>query len=121
MPPTGSKRPSQCAGTPLWDLHQACTRMLRADYCGDGTPHTRDGTPVEIYDTVGIQLPEAGSKLSFEAAWRADGAVCKVRIPEITTLDALVQSCPARLRSNVGPDCTEEHARELGALVMNRS
>jgi ADYC domain len=110
-------------GTSLWDFHQACTRMLRADYCGDGTPHTRDGTPVDVYDTVGIQLPEPGSGLSFEAAWRADGAVCvrKVRIPEITTLEALVQSCPARLRNRVGPECTKERALQLGALVINGS
>ena len=110
-------------GTPLWDLHQACTRMLRADYCGDGTPHTRDGTPVDVYDTVGIQSPQPGSELSFEAGWRADGAICvrKVRIPEITTLEALVQSCPARLQKHVGPECTEERGRQLGALVMNGS
>jgi ADYC domain-containing protein len=110
-------------GTSLWGLHQACTRMLRADYCGDGTPHTRDGTLVDIYDTVGIQSPQPESGLSFEAAWRADGAVCvrKVRIPEITTLEALVQSCPARLRNYVGPECTEERALQLGALAMNES
>jgi hypothetical protein len=41
---------------------------------------------VDVYDTVGIQSPQLASGLSFEAAWRADGAVCvrKVRIPEIT-------------------------------------
>jgi ADYC domain len=111
-------------GTSLWELHQACTRMLRADYCGDGTPHTRDGTRVEVYDTVGIQSPEPGSGLSFEAAWRADGAVCvhKVRIPEITTLDAVVENCPARLRNHVGPECSEDDARRLGVpLVINGS
>lgn len=110
-------------GTSLWDLHQACTRMLRADYCGDGAPHTRDGTQVELYDTVGIQSREPGSGLRFEAGWRADGAVCvrKVRIPEITTLDAVVQSCPARLRERVGPECTEERALQLGALIINGS
>jgi hypothetical protein len=78
---------------------------------------------VEVYDTVGIQSPEPGSALSFEAAWRADGAVCvrKVRIPEIITVEALVQSCPARLREHVGPECTEERALQLGALVINGS
>lgn len=110
-------------GNSLWDLHQACTRMLRADYCGDGTPHTRDGTPVEVYDTVSIQLPEPASGLSFEAAWRGDGAVCvrKVRIPEIITRDALMQSCPARLQSRIGAECTEERALQLGALLINGS
>ncbi len=33
-------------GTTLRPYHQACTRALRADYCGDGTPPTRDGMAV---------------------------------------------------------------------------
>jgi hypothetical protein len=35
-------------GTSLRDFHQACTRMVRADYCGDGKGHTRDGTLINI-------------------------------------------------------------------------
>ncbi|MDP7110915.1 MAG: ADYC domain-containing protein [Myxococcota bacterium] len=59
---------------PLRPLHQACTRMMRADYCGDGTPHTVDGTPINFYDDVGIRtdlLP-----WQFEAEWDEDGAIC---------------------------------------------
>jgi hypothetical protein len=111
-------------GTPLWDVYQACTRMLRADYCGDGRPHTRDGTLVNVYDTLGIQSPQAQSELTFEAAWTAGGAVCvrKVRIPEVTTLDALVESCPARLRGHVGTVCSEQDLMQSGEpLVLNSS
>ena len=44
--------------TSLADHHQACTRMARADYCGNGTPHTRE-TP---RSTCGIAcLPRARS------------------------------------------------------------
>jgi hypothetical protein len=32
------------------DVHQACTRAARADYCGDGISHTAEITPVNIYD-----------------------------------------------------------------------
>ena len=30
-------------GKLLRDYHQACTRMVRADYCGNGKSHTREG------------------------------------------------------------------------------
>jgi hypothetical protein len=32
------------------DVHQACTRAARADYCGDGVSHTAQNTPINIYD-----------------------------------------------------------------------
>src|SRR5262249_22674895 len=41
------------AGRSLRDLHQACTRMARADYCGNGKSHTRDGTPIRLQDRIG--------------------------------------------------------------------
>lgn len=82
-----------------WGRHQACTRMARADYCGDGSSHTFDGTGILIYDgpedrpgvlhTVSagelqrapaageVELPDGStSDLWFEAAWRPDGAFC---------------------------------------------
>ncbi len=34
-------------GVYLRDYHQACTRMARADYCGNGNSHTQDGTVIE--------------------------------------------------------------------------
>jgi hypothetical protein len=37
-------------GRPGWDYHQACTRLIRADYCGDGIGRTRDGVRIEIID-----------------------------------------------------------------------
>lgn len=56
------------------DLHQACTRMARADYCGDGTPMTIDGTKIDVYDTLGIQ--EQATDWRVEAEWGPDGATC---------------------------------------------
>jgi ADYC domain len=38
------------AGKSLGELHRACVRMVRADYCGDGIPHTKDGTLINLYD-----------------------------------------------------------------------
>src|SRR4051794_36252715 len=33
----------------------SCVRALRADYCGDGTSYTVDGTTVNLFDVLGIQ------------------------------------------------------------------
>ena len=45
----------------LASYHQACTRMARADYCGDGTSHTQDGTWIEYYDKLIKVKPEVGT------------------------------------------------------------
>lgn len=111
-------------GTSLWDHHQACVRMLRADYCGDGRSWTRDGTAVDIYDRVGIQRTEPVAGMGFEAGWGKDGATCvaKPRIPENVTLDGLERRCPARLAGKVGGTCDEGRALTLpGTLLLNQS
>jgi hypothetical protein len=108
----------------LWDYHQACTRMVRADYCGDGRSWTRDGTLIDVYDRLGIQKAERREGMRFEAAWGSRGAVCvdHTRIPERLTLEELQAMCPERLKlSSFG--CTEEVAAASleEALIMNRS
>ncbi|MBI5533857.1 MAG: hypothetical protein HY898_14140 [Deltaproteobacteria bacterium] len=86
-----------CTHTTLADLHQACTRMLRADYCGDGVSHTVDGTEISAFDVFGIRT-DSDSWLP-EAEWGPDGARCLVRdrIPSAeapSCLDSLHQdSC----------------------------
>jgi ADYC domain len=52
----------------------ACVRALRADYCGDGTPYTVDGTIINIYDIEGVVAD--GAPWVAEAAWTVDGASC---------------------------------------------
>jgi len=56
------------------DHHHSCVRMLRADYCGDGTPHTITGTPINLYDNAGVQLDT--ESWPVDAAWGPDGALC---------------------------------------------
>jgi hypothetical protein len=51
-----------------------CVRALRADYCGDGTPYTVDGTLVDIYDHLGVQVDD--QDWVPEAAWTPEGARC---------------------------------------------
>jgi hypothetical protein len=57
--------------------------------------------------------------MDFEAGWAANGAAC-VTSGENIGLDALVAACP-RLRNRVGPVCSAEVARGLGAQLFNRS
>jgi hypothetical protein len=55
----------------------SCVRALRADYCGDGTPYTVNGTIVNIYDGGGIQTDDA--VWDAEAEWTPEGATCVSR------------------------------------------
>ncbi|MDC0673820.1 ADYC domain-containing protein [Nannocystis radixulma] len=64
------------SGQSLRDYHQACTRLVRADYCGDGTAHTLYGTPVHVLDQLGIQNVDPTHQFVIEAEWGPDGAVC---------------------------------------------
>jgi hypothetical protein len=109
-------------GAGLRDLYNACIRMVRADYCGDNTPTTRDGMQIDVYDDRRIQTPANDAAMEFEAGWTPQGAVCvrHVRVKENVSLGALVAACP-RLRNHVGPACTEETARSFGAKLFNRS
>lgn len=107
-------------GEPLRPYFAACVRMMRADYCGDGRPHTRPGVQVDMWDRAGVQSPQTG--LPFEAAWNANGALCvaRPRVASISTLADLLDSCP-RLAAHVD-DCESwsQHPPS-GALLWNRS
>jgi hypothetical protein len=59
------------------ERHQAGVRMARADYCGDGVPHTFTGTKVNVWDTTGGDpTPLDDDDKKFEAAWNSRGALC---------------------------------------------
>ena len=109
-------------GLELRELYNACIRMVRADYCGNGTATTKDGQAIDMYDDLGIQKPENDPAMDFEAGWTEEGAACvrHARVKENVTLEALVAACP-RLQDRVGPACSEEAARKLGARLFNRS
>lgn len=111
-------RPWQSFGSqPLAPYHQICTRLARADYCGDGQTHTQEGTVVDVYDDLQLLTPVPDSGLLFDAAWTADGAYCieKQRWIELqnlpsfqcgadfVNLDAL-EPDPAKRTSPVNPD-----------------
>ena len=88
----------------LVPFHQTCTRLARADYCGVGIPHTRDGTMINVWDRLPspgpIQrhglLPPLG--MLFEAGWNTEGAICLSHSRWLLD-DALLLAavCPDRL------------------------
>jgi hypothetical protein len=58
------------------DIHQTCTRMVRADYCGDGTPHTVTGRQLDVWDNLAwpVNDRDYGVNLPPGAIWAPDGA-----------------------------------------------
>ena len=84
-------------GASLVDAHQACTRMLRFDYCGDGSAHTEEGTEIDVYDRIGINQKGLDPLFLFDAAWTPDGAYCierqrwlRLSLPDVLTLKTLL-------------------------------
>jgi hypothetical protein len=115
----GYKPWQEVNGQSLRNYHQACTRMLRADYCGNGIAHTQDGTPIDVYDRLNIQQATLNSDMVFEAAWSPDGAVLlnQTRYPQ--TLKQLRQECPQKLNAILHPG---RDATDLPqALLFNRT
>lgn len=96
-------------GASLADAHQACTRMLRFDYCGDGNAHTQDGTEIDFYDRIGINQKDPDPLLLFDAAWTPDGAYCierqrwlRLSVPDQITLKTLLPpSCISQFEPTV--------------------
>ncbi|UQA56655.1 ADYC domain-containing protein [Polyangium aurulentum] len=94
----------KCRSLPLHSFHQACVRMMRADYCGDGASHTKDGVPINLWDGLSIQdraLP--GGLWKREAEWSPSGAVCIDALrfdPDHDTADYVAQHCPYRMNAS---------------------
>ena len=113
-------------GTSLRDYPQACTRMARADYCGNGKSHTRDGTPINIYDVLGIQKEATNTGMVFEAAWSPDGATFINRTRWYETLAEIRKECPDKLKNRLnqsGDSVTAEKVKlnSPNSLLFNDS
>ena len=109
-------------GRPMRDVYNACMRMVRADYGGDGKAYTLDGQQIDIFDHIGVQKADMDPAHDFEAGWSPEGAVCvrHVRVKQNTSLEKLEAAYP-RLKGRTGDSCGEAFARANGALIFNRS
>ncbi|WP_224249673.1 ADYC domain-containing protein [Hyalangium gracile] len=123
------------AGQSLEELHQACTRMARADYCGNGRSHTREDMPIDMYDGLAVlsRTREAVAgwepgRASFEAAWTGDGAWCLSRTRDGSAVELILEECPARFEAaekdlGEGDRCQvlRKGAGASAVLLRNRS
>lgn len=100
-----------CQTVSLAGHHRACTRMLRADYCGNGESHSRDGVLIGLYDAFGIRID--AEDWPVEAEWAADGARCAMR-PRVPALP--LPSCWPQLQA---PACGELASFNDGALIIS--
>jgi hypothetical protein len=100
-------------GRSLRAYHQACTRLVRADFCGDGNSYTQGGQWVNLYDRLGVQQDEV--EWAAEAEWDEGGARClsspaRARVPVVCVGREPLPPCGAQgpgagalLRSEVQP------------------
>ena len=58
----------------LRPLYRSCVRAARADYCGKAS-FTRDGTHVDLFDVLGLNVRGPNQRLRPEAGFDEDGAV----------------------------------------------
>jgi hypothetical protein len=118
------------AGKPLAEHHQACTRMARADYCGDGETHTREGTGIDFYDSLGLRISEPSLGLGFEATWSTQGAWCIARERWLSLESLLTAECKGQFFLTLQPSPIKPldlcFAQRIGAtaqqaLLSNRT
>ena len=88
-------------GTALADYHQACTRMARADYCGDGQTHTQEGTQIDLSDRLSLNAPEPPLLNLFEATWTPSGAYCVSRERWLILTGLLPTACNAQFTLSI--------------------
>ena len=104
-----------CRDQELGNWLAACTRAVRADYCGNGVAHTRDGTPVNFWDNLGIQTRDI-TKWKIEAEWTTQGAKCIRHTRWLRTdltssrtdLEYVKSQCGERLASSGDSDCDDD-------------
>jgi hypothetical protein len=99
-------------GVSLAPYHQACTRMVRADYCGTGQSYTQTGNRIDFYDELGIQ--QDTESWVFEAEWDPNGARC------IYSLNRTHSSLPC-FDSRADLLCGQQLSMSRGVLLRNET
>lgn len=86
-------------------LQNSCTRMVRADYGGDGSSWTSKGIKIRFCDRDGIFPCPESEEWTYEASWSSTGATCvaRVRASGKITLSGLADRYPG---IENGPSCS---------------
>ena len=98
------------------NTHQACTRMVRGDYCSTGTPMTTNGREINVYDRYGRQTD--AMPWTVEAVWDVSGARCisETRVAELH--DSYVDGCIDKFLE-FSPTCSASFASDPGGYIIN--
>ena len=97
------------------DQLTSCVRLLRADYCGDGSPHTVNGTTLNLFDNVGVQADtEAWTP---EAEWTPNGARCISAHENTRAFRVAHEAQQTCLNGHVIPTCGTSFAN--GAVLID--
>jgi uncharacterized protein YjbI with pentapeptide repeats len=104
-------------GESLRNYHQACTRLIRADYCGNGRSWTLDGRMINVYDALGVQKDT--ERWTFEAEWTGSGARCLsgMRVIDLKNVFGVVDQCVLNKALNLG--CGSPWHFATGTLLMD--
>jgi hypothetical protein len=104
----------ECSTISVQPLHQACVRMVRADYCGNGDSHTVVGTEIDMFDGLGMKDADPTATWDLEAEWTPSGAQCVkharwVSVDNVDTERYIQDYCPAKYAfEGSGVDCGTE-------------
>jgi len=116
--PIGYKPWKTVNGVSLAPYHQACTRALRADYCGDGDSWTVNGRKIDLWDAIDIQ-DSSRPLWFFEAEWN-DGSASCVSFQRVIDLQNLLGTVSSCILSRVSLTCGSQSHFQSGTLLMNR-
>jgi hypothetical protein len=109
--------------------HWTCTRVSRADYCGDGTSHTLDGTLINVWDNLSPPIQAHGTTppgMTFEAAWNQNGALCFSHARWSLGGTVAAAACPNKLKApnsngNGGTVCDNAQQGGGNSRMFNES
>lgn len=108
-------------GLSLADHYRACTRMVRADYCGNNVTHTENGTPIDVSDGLSPAILAPETDWQIEAKWGPHGAVCLNQPRKLAhTRAAVIAECEAAGRGTL-PPCADDDPGEHGGLLISQA